>query len=72
MQSRNEAAAVNLSAARCAVAEPDYVGAGLAKANGKGKLLGVGERNESGFAVAIVAHDDCKSSARHLLASFIF
>jgi hypothetical protein len=37
----------------------------LAKSGGKGKVLGVvGERNESGFAVAIVAHEDCESSAR--------
>ncbi len=41
MQSGNEAAAVNLAAALCSVAEPDYVGAALAKSGTESKLLGV-------------------------------
>jgi hypothetical protein len=39
------------------VTEPDDVGAALAKTGSKGKLVGVvGERNESGFALAIRKH----------------
>ena len=64
MQSRYEAAAVNLAAARCAVAEPDDVGAGLAQSGGKGELLGVvGERDKPGLAVAIIAHEYCELAA---------
>jgi len=59
MQSGNEAAAVNLAAAGCPVAESNNVRAAKAKSCGKGKLLGVvGERNESGFPVAIITHED--------------
>ena len=65
MQAGNEAAAVNLAAAGCPVAEPDYIGAGLAKASGKSELLGIKrERHKSGLAVAIIAHENCESSAR--------
>ena len=45
--------------------EPDNVGAGLAKSGGESELFGViRERNEPGFAVAIVAHEDCEFPAR--------
>ena len=64
MQAGDKAAAVGFAAAGCPVAESDDVGAALAKASGKGQLLGViGERNESGLTVAIVAHEDCEFPA---------
>jgi len=65
MQSGNEAAAVNFAAAGCPVAETDYVGAALTESGSEGKLLGVvGEGNEPGLAVAIVADENCEFTAR--------
>jgi len=52
MEAGNKAAAIDLATAGCPVAEADDVGAALAKASGKGELLGViRERNEPGLAV---------------------
>src|SRR5581483_11773029 len=59
MQPRNEAAPVHLLGAAVAVAETNDVGAMLPQAGPHGKQLRVEhERNVSGLAVAVVAHQD--------------
>ena len=59
MEAGNEAAAIDLAAARCTVTESDDVGATLTKPALKGQLFRViGEWNETGVAVAIVAHEN--------------
>ena len=64
VQAGDEAAAINLAATRCSVVEPDDAGAVLTKASGESESLRVvGERAESGFAVAIIAHEDCEFTA---------
>ena len=57
MQAGNEAAAIDLLAARCTVAEADDVGAVLFQAAFEGDSLGViGEGDVTGVAVAVVSH----------------
>lgn len=64
MQSGNEAAAIDLSAAAGAVTEPDDVGAVLAKAQVERDLLGVvGQPNEPRLAVAIIPHENRELAA---------
>lgn len=64
MQAGNKAAAVDLLAAAGPVAEADDVGAALDEAAIKGDAFGViGEGHESGFAVAVVAHENGELAA---------
>lgn len=69
MQAGNEAAAIDLTAAGCPVAEPDDVSAMLPQSSIEGEALRVmGERNETRLMVRIIAHKDGELSARHQCA----
>ena len=64
MQAGDEAAAVDLLAAAGPVAEADDVGAVLGKPGSEGEALGVkDERDVSGIAVGIIAHEDGELAA---------
>ena len=65
MQSRNEAAGVNLAGAAGSVTESDDVGTGLLQAGSKRQVFRpIRQRNESGVTVAVVAHEDRELSTR--------
>ena len=65
VQPRNKAAAIDLGAAARAVAEADDVGTVLRKSALEGEALGVvGEGDEPGLPVVVVAHQDGELAAR--------